>query len=244
MCRRRWAYRGQSPGGGQPTPPDPAAPNLVSTSTAAQAGGVDTDAMETEDTEPATSSQALAVAAPIRPFVTRDGETMEQEEPESKRQRTVAGLPVCYLLPPVGVIPVSFVATHEIDERPVYDHKTGERLAPHLVQVGRRTDREAMIRHQLFERVPIASARGKKVRCQWLDEMKEGADGPFVRSRLVAMEVAHGIRFDTFAGTAPLKCIKIIISRAASIKNDRGRHTRVLALYDISVALARTATTR
>ena len=60
--------------------------------------------------------------------------------------------------------------------------------------------------------------------------MKEGTDGPSVRSRLVAMEVAHGIRFDTFDGTAPLKRIKIIVSRAASIKNGRGRHTRVLAL--------------
>ena len=79
-------------------------------------------------------------------------------------------------------------------------------------------------------------ARGEKVRCQWLDEMKEGANGPFVRSRLVAMEVAHGVRIDTFAGTAPLKCIKIIISRAASIKNTRGEHSRELALYDTSVA--------
>ena len=94
-----------------------------------------------------------------------------------------------------------------------------------------------MIRHHPFERVPIASARGsKKVRCQWLDEMTEGADGPLVRSRLLAMEVAHGIRFDTFAGTAPLKRIQIIISRAASIDNKRGRHTRVLVLYDINVA--------
>ena len=90
-----------------------------------------------------------------------------------------------------------------------------------------------MIRHQPFERVPITLARGKQVRCQLLDEMKEGVGGPLLRSRLVAMEVAHGIRFDTFAGTAPLKCIKIIISRAASIKNKKGRHTRVLGLYDI-----------
>ena len=66
--------------------------------------------------------------------------------------------------------------------------------------------------------------------------MKEGADGPFLRSELVVMEVARGIRFDTFAGTAPLKCIKIIVSRAAAIKKDRGRYTRVLVLYDISVA--------
>ena len=64
---------------------------------AAQADGVDTDAMETEDNEPATSSQALAVAAPIRPFVTRDDESVEQEGPESKRQRTVVGLRVCSL---------------------------------------------------------------------------------------------------------------------------------------------------
>ena len=221
---------------GQPAPPDPAAPNLISTSTAAQTGGVDTDVMESEDIEPAVSSQAHATAAPIRPIATGGDETMEQEGPESKRQGAVAGLPVCSLLILVDEIPVSNLATHEIDDRPVYDHKTGERLSPHLVKVGRQTEHDAMTRHQLFERVPIAMARGKKVRCQWLDEIKEGANGPFVRSRLVAMEVAHGVRFDTFAGTAPLKCIKIIISRAASIKNTRGGHSRVIALYDISVA--------
>ena len=209
---------------GQSASPDPAAPNLFSTS--AQAGGVDTNVMETEDIELAVSSQALATAAPIRTFVTRDDETMEQEGPESKRQRTVAGLPVCSLLTPVDEIPVSCVAIHEIDDRPVHDHKTGERLSPHLVKVDRQTEHEAMIRHQLFERVPIAMARGKEVGCQWLDGIKEGANGPFVRSRLVAMEVAHGVRFDTFAGTAPLKCTYVIISSAASIKNVRGRHRR------------------
>ena len=35
-------------------------------------------------------------------------ETMEQEGPESKRQRTVAGLPVCFLLASVDEIPVSY----------------------------------------------------------------------------------------------------------------------------------------
>ena len=155
---------------------------------------------------------------------------MEQEGPESKRQRTVAGLLVCSLLPHVDEIPVSYVATHEMDDRPVCDHKTGERLSPHMVKVGGQTEHDAMTRHPLFERVPIAMARGNKVRCQRLDEMKEGANGPFVRSRLFAMEVAHGVRFDTFAGIAPLKCINIIISRAASIKDTRGEHSRVLAL--------------
>ena len=61
-------------------------------------------------------------------------------------------------------IPVSYVATHEIDSRPVHDHNTGEQLSPHLVKVGRQTEHDAMTRHQLFECVPIAMARGKKVR--------------------------------------------------------------------------------
>ena len=104
---------------------------------------------------------------------------------------------------------------------------TSERLSPHLLKVGRQTEHDAMTRHQLFERVPIAMARVKDIRCQWLDEMKEGANGPFVRSRLVAMEVAHGVRCDTFAGT--------VNSRAASLKNTRGEDSHVLALYDISV---------
>ena len=56
---------------GQPTPPDPAALNLVSTSTAARTGGV---AMETEDTEQAVSGQAPATAAPVRPFFARNEE--------------------------------------------------------------------------------------------------------------------------------------------------------------------------
>ena len=47
----------------QPAPPDPEAPNLILTLTAAQTGGVDTDVMESEDTEPAVSSRAHVTAA-------------------------------------------------------------------------------------------------------------------------------------------------------------------------------------
>ena len=69
------------------------------------------------------------------------------------------------------------------------------RLAPHLVNIGQRAECEAMVRHQLFERVLTPLARGKKVKCQWLDEMKQGSNGPLVRSRLVEMEVVHGNRY-------------------------------------------------
>ena len=189
--------------------------------------------METEDTEPATSSQAPAVAAPIRLFVTRDDETMEQEGPESKRQRTVASLPVCSLLHPVDEILVSYVATHEIDERPVYDQKKGERstsgkgwstdrvrgndqtstIRTCADRIGSRQDGQMSMagRHERGEQMDHSCSAGS-LRWKWATES----------------ELIH------FAGTAPLKCIKVIISRAASIKNDRGPHTRVLALYDIS----------
>ena len=69
----------------QPAPPDPAAPNLISTSTPAQTGGVDKDVVESEDIEPAVSSRAHAPAAPIRPYVTGRDVTMEQEGSESTR---------------------------------------------------------------------------------------------------------------------------------------------------------------
>ena len=61
----------------------------------------------------------------------------------------------------VDEILVSCVAKHEIDDRPPHDHKTGERLGPHLVSIGRRTQCEAMARYQLFERALIRLARGK-----------------------------------------------------------------------------------
>ena len=59
----------------------PTAPNLASASTAVQAGSVNPEAMEAEDGEPATGSQVLVVAAPIRLFATGDDENIEQEVP-------------------------------------------------------------------------------------------------------------------------------------------------------------------
>ena len=56
------------------------------------------------------AAKCLPLQRPSGPFGAGDDETMEQEEPESKRQRSVAGLPVCSLLIPVDEIPVSYVA--------------------------------------------------------------------------------------------------------------------------------------
>ena len=148
--------------------------------------------MESEDIEPAVSSQAHATAAPIRPIATGGDETMEQEGPESKRQGAVAGLPVCSLLILVDEIPVSNVATHEIDDRPVYDHKTGERLSPHLVKVGRQTEYDAMTRHQLFEHV---------LRSRWLEERKSDVNGLM---RLKREQMDHSCAADSLRWKWPM----------------------------------------
>ena len=63
-----------------------------------------------------------------------------------------------------------------------------------------------------------------------------------MRSRLVVMEVAHGVRSDSYVDATALKCMKII-SRAASIKNVRGRHTHVYLLY-VKLALSECKTAR
>ena len=61
------------------------------------------------------------------PFVVGADETMAREE--SKKNRTIAlsgRLPVCSLMHQVDKLTVDYIATHEIDYKPVYDHRTGE----------------------------------------------------------------------------------------------------------------------
>ena len=72
-----------------------------------------------------------------------------------------------------------------------------------------------MAKQPFVERVFDPLARGKKVRCQRLDELRQGPVGPLVRSRLVATEIAHGNRFDTFRGHSS--------SQIASRSSFRGR---------------------
>ena len=94
-----------------------------------------------------------------------------------------------------------------------------------------------MIERQLYDRVTYAQAQGKKVRSMWLDEERIQDGQQIVRSRCVAMEFNLYDRNDTYAGTPPLKFVKLIISRAASKRRPGASDwTRVLGLYDIVTA--------
>ena len=63
-----------------------------------------------------SAEQVLAAALQcIKSSAVRDDETMEQEGPESQKQRTVASLPVCFLLFHVNETLASCLTTFEVD---------------------------------------------------------------------------------------------------------------------------------
>ncbi|CAK0833188.1 unnamed protein product [Prorocentrum cordatum] len=145
--------------------------------------------------------------------------------PASSRRRAIGVLRVCGQPPHAGArgiaTPAAYVATPDIDAQDVEDHKTGEVLDPELARAGRARERQNTMDRRLFERAPTKNARGKEVRSIWLDEKEFN-----MRDRL-----------DTHTATPPLKFIKLIVSRAASIRrHDSNDWTRVLGLYDIAAA--------
>ena len=117
----------------------------------------------------------------------------------------------------------------------VYGHLSGELLDPLLVHEGREKERENLRKFEVYGRVPRMQARGKRVRVQWLDDYRTGPDNErFVRSRLVAMQIAWEARSDCFAGTPVLCVVRLVLSYAATLV--RGPRMRLCALYDVSVA--------
>ena len=110
--------------------------------------------------------------------------------PESKRRRTIGGLPVN-------------VSSLLIAACVVYGAITGELLDPVLVEQGRQKEREQIVKFEVYQRVPLYLAKGKRVKSKWVEDYKVVGGSRIVRSRLVAMEFAWDTRYDTFAGTPP-----------------------------------------
>ena len=189
-----------------------------------------------------TSPSQLTVEQKINLFETPRRESSNFPEaggPASSRRRLIGALHVFGQPSPVDSdrqpVPVSYVSTADIGIKDVRDHKSGGILPPELVKAGREKERENMKERSLYDLTHIRYAAGKKVRSMWLDEKRVGEDGVVsVRSRCVAMEFNEYERLDTYAGTPPLKFVKIVISRAAT-KRRPGviDWTRVLGLYDI-----------
>ncbi len=94
-----------------------------------------------------------------------------------------------------------------------------------------------MAKFEVYMRVPLHAARGKKVKSKWVEDYKDVGGSRIVRSRLVAMEFAWDTRFDTFAGTPPLKKVCLGLALAAVLVGPSGRKKMMMVgLYDVSVA--------
>ena len=107
-----------------------------------------------------------------------------------------------------------------------------EPLPAHKVREGRARERLKMQQHSVFRRVRLRDARGKRVRGMWLQDWKVGTDQ--VRCRFVAQQVAYTVRDDTFAGTPPLKFVRLALVLAARLR--RGTRLYLVGLWDVSNA--------
>ena len=90
----------------------------------------------------------------------------------------------------------------------------------------------------LYEKMTREEARQQGathlIRVKWVDHDKGEPGKPKIRSRLVALEFAHGAKCDDiFAPTPSLEAFKILLSKLASIfRNGPGSHR--LMLIDVS----------
>ncbi len=179
-------------------------------------------------------------------------DTAESSIPDSKTQRMIAGLSVCVLYSVEGGNPGDLCAVmgkqipgdHSVIEaymskpvqiveptRDVYDIKSGDKLDPEQVRLGRQKEMDSMYRHQVIELVRNLDAKGgKHIKGDWV----EGKQSGFVRSRFVAKEAAYEKRFDVTQSTPPVKFFRVLLSIAAT--RHPGQKLKLLGIWDISVA--------
>lgn len=118
----------------------------------------------------------------------------------------------------------------------VYGTISGELLPAPKVREGRLREVWSFVQLEVFwDELDEMLRDCKTVASKWLDDWKTDDD---IKSRLVAMEIAWDLRDDCFAGTPPLKCLRLVISLAASKppKKKNGERRRVIGIWDVSVA--------
>ena len=109
------------------------------------------------------------------------------------------------------------------------DSRTGAPLDLKQVRAGRTKELTAMQRFAVWDYVPEGEARGgQTVKVKWVEDQR-GPDT--VRSRLVCMQFNFSLRGACFAGTPPLLLVQYILSRAATLGDDR-----VVGIWDVSCA--------
>ena len=106
----------------------------------------------------------------------------------------------------------------------VFDNITGENLPAELVRDARMLELEFMHKLGVYRKVPRSEARGSKLGVKWVDVDKGDYQRRDVRSRLCAKEFKFLDPFmpGTFAATAPLECLKFLISIMQTKRKRKG----------------------
>ena len=120
-----------------------------------------------------------------------------------------------------------------------YDARTSEKLDSEEVRKGRAKEVQELDAFQVKMEVDeseMRSTRGKKIWSKWVETRKD-PNSSVIRCRLCATEVNTGeSRSDTFAATPLLKFGRLILSWAASYKPKRANASKIIVVFDISVA--------
>ena len=141
----------------------------------------------------------------------------EEEQPGTEEvalERKKQFEAVCPLLLEVGEVLAAPTLGDLTPVKPVYATKSGAELDPQAVAAGRRKQLQALEERKSLVLVPhdFPLAGAKRIRSK-RDDCTTG--GTEVKSRLVATEVVYGNRNDWFAGTLPLKILRLVVSLAA-----------------------------
>ena len=119
------------------------------------------------------------------------------------------------------------------------DARTGERLDSEEVRKGRAKEVRELDEFEVKMEVDESEMRetpGQNIWSKWVETRKD-PNSPAIRCRWCATEVnTFEPRSDTFAATPPLKCVRLILSWAASYKPKRANVSMIIAVFDISVA--------
>ena len=125
----------------------------------------------------------------------------------------------------------SGVTGHDLEDWPdeevaqFYDDVSGEMLPAKLVKAARREEVDFLKRFPMYEKVPEATAKGKRrISTMWCYVNKGDKANLLVRARLVGREFKWQDPFmqGTFAATPPLEALRYLLSWSMNPDCDSG----------------------
>ena len=107
---------------------------------------------------------------------------------------------------------------------------------PELVIEARQTEMEYFRKMQVYDVVPrdvIWQTQGKLIDTRWIDTNKADENSPEYRSRLVGREFNTGKDDSLYASTPPLESLRVVLSWAATVKVENGKHENEVMINDV-----------